>query len=145
VTETPSVGVLMFVAHRHLEDRIITEARAHGFPATMAQGRLLARIGPDGTRVTDLAAAAQVTKQTAAYLVDQLESIGYVERVPHPDDARARLVRLSARGVEAQGFARTVEARVEAQWRAHLGDQRFDELHATLARLREITDPWLDT
>ena len=38
----------------------------------------------EGSRLTDLAAQAQVTKQTAGELVDQLERRGYVERVPDP-------------------------------------------------------------
>ena len=35
-------------------------------------------------------------------------------------------------------------AEVEARWTAHLGKRRMDQLRDTLARLREITDPYLD-
>lgn len=38
---------------------------------------------------------AGVTKQTAGFLVDQLEHAGYVERVADPTDGRARLVRIT--------------------------------------------------
>jgi DNA-binding MarR family transcriptional regulator len=58
------------------------------------------RIGPDGTRLTELAEAAQVTKQTAGFLVDQLERAGYVERVPDPRDAGAKLIRLATRSAD---------------------------------------------
>ena len=62
----PNVGVLMFVAHRAMEERVLAALRLAGFDdVTLAQGRVFARIGHGGTRLTDLAAMAQVTKQTA--------------------------------------------------------------------------------
>ncbi|HET7800766.1 MAG TPA: MarR family transcriptional regulator [Humibacillus xanthopallidus] len=143
MTETPSVGVLMFVAYRAMEQQIYAEVVAAGFEATLPQARLFARISEQGLRLTDLAESAQVTKQTAAYLVEQLESLGYVERVPHPTDARARLVRLAPRGRETQALASSIEARIEREWQAHLGAAEWARLHASLIRLREITDPYL--
>lgn len=99
------------------------------------------RIGPDGTRLTELAEAAQVTKQTASFLVDQLERTGYVRRTPDPRDARARLVRVAGRGTAARPVADAAVAAVEAEWRAHLGERRWSQLETTLVRLRQITDP----
>ncbi len=138
----PHVGVLFFVAHRAVEQRVIERVQAAGHRVTQAQGRVAARIAPEGTRLTELAAAAQVTKQTAGFLVDQLERAGYVERVADPTDARARLVRLAPRGWEAVALAREVEAEVRAEWEAHLGAEDYAQLEATMARLREITDPY---
>jgi DNA-binding MarR family transcriptional regulator len=133
----------MFVASRHVEQRILEHLRASGFgDLTLAQGRMAARIGEDGTRLTDLAAAAQVTKQTAGFLVDQLERAGYVERRPDPTDARARLVVIAERGQQAQAAAREVERIVEAEWEAHLGAERMAALRASLLDLRELVDPW---
>lgn len=133
----------MFVAVRHLETRVLEHLRAGGFDdLTLAQGRIAARLDDEGMRLTDLAAAAQVTKQTAGFLVDQLERSGYVERRPDPTDARARLVRLADRGRKAQQRAREMEAVVEAEWEARLGPARMRQLREALAELREITDPW---
>lgn len=138
----PHVGVLFFVAHRAVEQRVIERVQAAGHRVTQAQGRVAARIAPEGTRLTELAAAAQVTKQTAGFLVDQLERQGLVERVPDPRDGRARLVRVAERGAQAVALTVPVVAEVEAQWRAHLGEQRWTQLRDALAALREITDPW---
>jgi hypothetical protein len=44
---------------------------------------------------------AEITKQSAGFLVDQLESGGYVDRVPDPADGRARLVRVAERGARS--------------------------------------------
>ena len=141
----PGTGVLMFIAARHLEMRVLEHLLAVGFDdLTVAQGRIAARISPSGTRVTELAEAAQVTKQSAAFLVDQLERSGYVERRPDPTDGRARLVCLTERGLAAQREGRTVERRVEREWSRHLGAERLASLRSMMIELREITDPWRD-
>lgn len=138
----PHLAVLFFVAHRAVEQRVVDALHAAGHEITLAQGRLCARIGPDGTRLTELAESAQVTKQTAGALVDQLETRGYVERVPDPTDARARLVRLGPRGRDAQEVAQEVEAQVTDEWTRHLGPGEMQRLRSTMERLREVTDPY---
>lgn len=139
----PPLGVLLYIPTRYLDQRILATVVAAGFPITMAQAKLLQRIDPDGTRLGRLAEAAEVTKQSAGWLVDQLEAAGYVERVPDPGDARARLVRLTERAHEAQVVARAEERAIEAEWVAHLGAEDLEAMRRTLLRLRTITDPYL--
>jgi len=138
-----NLALLCFIAYRAMENRVLQDLAAAGFgDVTAAQGRIFARIDPDGTRVTDLAERAQVTKQTAGFLVDQLERTGYVRRVPDPRDARARLVQIAERGQAAIEVARRTEAAVEAEWTRHLGRASATQLRRSLTRLREITDPY---
>ena len=137
------MGLLLFIPYRALEGRVFAALAAAGFDDfTPAQARVCQRIGPDGTRLTELAQAAQVTKQTAGFLVDQLERAGYVERTPDPTDARARLVRVAARGAQAVPVGAAVIAEIEADWTTHLGSKRMAQLRQTLNRLREISDPY---
>lgn len=139
----PNLGVLLFIPYRALENEVLHALADAGFDdVTLAQARVFQRIGPDGSRLTDLAAAAQVSKQTVGFLVDQLERRGYVERRPDPIDGRARLVCVAARGAEAVQAGATVGAEVEARWAAHLGRARMGQLRAALTKLREITDPF---
>lgn len=139
----PSTGVWFFVAHRAMEQRILDGLHAAGFDeVTVAQSRLFARVDPAGTRLTDLAERALVTKQTAQVLVNHLEEAGYVERVADPTDARARLIRPAARGRRALRHARRLEQRIEAEWEQHLGADDMAHLRRTMVRLREITDPF---
>ncbi|MFF8657679.1 MarR family winged helix-turn-helix transcriptional regulator [Streptomyces huasconensis] len=138
-----STGVLMFIPYRALEDRVFAALAAAGFDDfTPAQARVMQRIGPHGTRLTELAAQAQITKQTAGFLVDQLEKAGYVRRVPDPTDKRARLVRGAEKAWAAKRVADAVVAEVEREWEAHLGKRRMKQLREALTLLREITDPW---
>ncbi len=141
----PSLGVLLFIPYRHLEQRILRAVNDAGYAITLAQARMAQRIDEQGSRLTRLAEAAQVTKPTAGYLVDQLEKDGYVRRVPDPDDARARLVQFTARGLEVIAVARAVQDEVEGQWREHLGPRRTADLVRALTDLRTLTDPYLTT
>ena len=101
------LATLMFVSYRSMDERVQRAMREAGYDVTVAQSRLAQRIADEGSRLTELADRAQVTKQTASLLVAALEREGLVERVPDPSDGRARLIRLSARGREA---ARTGDA-----------------------------------
>ena len=137
-------GVLMFICGRHIETRVMAAIAEAGFgDITLAQARLAARISPDGTRLTELAEAGQVTKQTAGFLVDQLERAGYVERAADPADARAKLVRFAPKGEAVVACARRVEREVEEEWRAHLGWDAYRAMQSALSSLRELTDPFV--
>lgn len=139
----PNVGVLLLVAYRAMERRVFDDLAEAGFgDVTPAQARVFQRIGPAGTRLSDLAEQAQVTKQTVGVLVDALERAGYVRRTPDPTDARARLVRISERGAEAVAAAAAVVAQVEAEWDARLGSGRFADLRRALLDLRPVVDPY---
>ncbi|HEY0643054.1 MAG TPA: MarR family transcriptional regulator [Nocardioides sp.] len=143
VEQQPNVGVLMYVAARSLEARAYDAVVAAGADdVTPTQARLMAQIDRDGTRVVTLAARARITKQSAAFLVDQLEQAGYVERVADPRDGRAKLVRLTPHARAVGDAADAEVARALAEWEEHLGPMRMRRLEETMAMLREITDPW---
>jgi len=141
--EQLNLGLLLFIPYRAMEKRVFEALAAAGYDDfTPAQARLFQRIAPHGSRLTDLAEQAEITKQSAGFLVDQLERAGYVTRVPDPTDARARLITIAPRGAAAIPVAAAVVAQVEAEWTAHLGRQRSSQLRQALAKLREITDPY---
>ena len=139
----PNIGVLLFLPYRAMEARVFEGLADAGYDDfTPAQARVFARIAPEGSRLTDLAAQAGITKQSAGFLVDQLERAGYVQRVPDPADGRARLVRIAERGAQSVEVSRRIVADVEAEWTSHVGGARMVQLRRILTDLREITDPW---
>jgi DNA-binding MarR family transcriptional regulator len=141
--EPLNLGLLLLIPYRSMEARVFAALAAAGFDDfTPAQARVFQRIAPGGSRLTDLAEQAQITKQSAGFLIDQLAKAGYVERVPDPTDARARLIRIAPRGARALPLAAAVVAEVEAEWTAHLGAERVDRLRDILTDLRDITDPY---
>ncbi|MBF4763861.1 MarR family transcriptional regulator [Nocardioides islandensis] len=137
-----NLGLLLFIPYRAMESAVLEEVRRQGFEMPINQARVFQRIGPAGSRLGELAEASQVSKQTIGSIVDQLESAGYVERVPDPDDARARLVVVAERGRQAIEAGLPVLHQVEARWREHLGVAKYEQLRRILADLVEITDPF---
>lgn len=93
-----------------------------------------------GERITDIAARTQLTKQTIGYLVDDLVALGHVERIADPDDARARLVRYTAKGRDARRHAGAAFAAIEAQWAAKLGIRKMAQLRSLLDELRAVIE-----
>ncbi|HKH94976.1 MAG TPA: MarR family transcriptional regulator [Beijerinckiaceae bacterium] len=83
-----------------------------------------------GSRLTDLAERSGLTKQAVGETVAHLEGLGYVERVPDPKDRRAKIIKLTPRGLEAAVTGRRLFAEIEREWAEQLGDK-------LLAGLRE--------
>jgi DNA-binding MarR family transcriptional regulator len=116
-----------------LVDRVQAGLLARGFDDVRpAHGFAFARISAGPTTNADVAAHLGITKQSASQLVDQLVERGYVAREPHPADARARLLVLTARGVACTEAATAVAAAVVAEWRGRLPPARFDALAEAL-------------
>ncbi len=137
------LGVSLFIPYRYTEDRIFRALQDAGFDDwTLAQCRVFQRIAADGSRLTDLAEQAQMSKQSAGVLVDQLERLGYVRRIPDPTDGRARLIALEQRGRRAVRVATATLDEIYAEWKAYLGTRNFTLLGQILGQLREITDPY---
>lgn len=99
---------------------------------------LLPHIDLDGTRMSDLAERLGVSKQAVSQLVDELEALGVLARVPDPDDARARRVVFTQRGRE--GFARglTVLRELEQELGAAIGERKMEQLRVALLALHDL-------
>ncbi|MEX0991561.1 MAG: MarR family transcriptional regulator [Actinomycetota bacterium] len=78
-----------------------------------------------GTRLGELAKRARITKQGMMLIVDDLEARGYIRRVPDPDDSRAKIVRLTARGRRYVADARRIVAGIEGRYRREFGYRNF--------------------
>ena len=137
------LGVSLFIPYRYSEDRIFRALQDAGFDDwTLTQCRVFQRIAPDGSRLSDLADQAQMSKQSVGVLVDQLERLGYVRRIPDPADGRARLIILEPRGQRAVETAMATLDEIHSEWKAYLGTRNFTMLQQILDQLREITDPF---
>jgi DNA-binding MarR family transcriptional regulator len=93
---------------------------------------------PDGTRLTELAELAGHSKQAVGEFVCDLEAMGYVKRVPDPVDGRAKIIRLTERGVEAKEIALEIFAEIEAEWAEQIGPKRVEALREALEALDEL-------
>lgn len=88
---------------------------------TAAQIHLTRHLPLRGSRLTDMAATAGMTKQAMAALVAQCEAMGLVVRESDPGDARARTVRWGPSGLLWHAAFRDAVAQAEGELRAELG------------------------
>jgi DNA-binding MarR family transcriptional regulator len=109
---------------------------AEGHPQIRnAHGCVFRYIDVDGSRLTDLAAQAGVTKQAVGEFVDELQEFGYVERAADPLDGRAKIIRLTERGRDARRSALRIFDDIEREWGERFGDDRVAGLRDVLEAL----------
>jgi DNA-binding MarR family transcriptional regulator len=92
-------------------------------------------------RLTELASLAGLTKQSVGEIVDDLAKLGYLERYPDPTDRRAKLIRLTDKGLEAQRIGFSLFAQLEADWADAFGADRIAALRALLEEIAVAKAP----
>lgn len=127
------LGRLLGHASRRFDERVL-DLMAHDVEVPLALSNLAARgqvgaahvhitrhLSLQGSRLTELADSAGMTKQAMGDLVTQCEAWGLVARQRDPRDARARLVTFTDAGL---AWLRAFEAAVrqaEDEFRAEIG------------------------
>ena len=82
-----------------------------------------------------------MTKQAMAELVAHLEDRGYVDRVPDPDDRRAKLVRATAKGRRVYAMVREMVPEMEQRLVEVIGASRMQQLRRDLQTIQEMFAP----
>ncbi|MGW0968513.1 MarR family winged helix-turn-helix transcriptional regulator [Streptomyces sp. NPDC002516] len=135
-SEAMALSAALLAAAGELTQRIHEGVVARGFEGLRpAHGFAFARLASDGATVTDVAAHLGVTKQAASQLVEELVRKGYVERWPHPEDARARLVVLTELGWACTRAAEEAAADAVRAWAEVLGEGEMRALRTRLTRI----------
>ena len=145
-----SVAQLLMKCGRLLNERGVQQFGEEMGVDTLraAHTNLFPHIDMEGTRLTDLAARVGISKQAVGQLVDVLDELGAVERVPDPVDGRAKLIRFASEGgqpVLMRGMA--VLGRLEEQMQQEIGPRRMKQLHRALLGIetwltQETADDW---
>jgi DNA-binding MarR family transcriptional regulator len=135
------IARLLLRAVRAVQATYIERLQQRGHPG-LRTGHIpvLAGLDPDsptGTRITDLANRAGMTRQMMGRLVRELESLGYLATATHPEDQRAVVVTMTDRGNAMRDEAGDVLAELEADYAVLLNDQ---DLATLKGALRTIID-----
>jgi DNA-binding MarR family transcriptional regulator len=134
--KSKSTVQLLFKAARLLNEIAIARVREKTKqPVRVAHTTLLPHIDLDGTRLTDLAARLNVTKQAAQQLVDELVEMGILERGPDPNDARAKLVKFSKRGKAGLFEGLATLAEIEGDLKKLVGEAKMRAVHEALTAI----------
>jgi DNA-binding MarR family transcriptional regulator len=102
-----------------------------------SHGWIFHNTGEDGSRITDLAARARITKQSMSVLVAQLENGGYVKKLPDPNDKRAWILVLTAKGKKIKSLGQQINYAFEEEWKKKLGEKDYNQFRQLLMRLCE--------
>jgi DNA-binding MarR family transcriptional regulator len=132
-----AVGQLLGRLLRHFRTELLAAAAASGFsdvrePHLQIFGNLYG-----GARLTDLANRAQLSLAATSELVNDLQRLGYVQRLPDPVDGRAKLIVPTDRGRAALAAAGDRVAHIEEHWADLVGDERFA---ATCRAMQDLLD-----
>ena len=127
------LGRLLGHAMRRFDDRVL-HLMAHNIDVPLALSNLAARaqisaahihitrhLDLQGTRLTDLAQKAGMSKQAMGDLVDQCEAWGLVTREPDARDARARRVQFTPTGLLWLAAFKDAVAQAEREFRSEVG------------------------
>jgi DNA-binding MarR family transcriptional regulator len=129
------VALLFGAANAHVAE-LSARMEAAGFGDVRgAHGCVFGNLRPEGMRLTALAQLAGMTKQAVGEAVTDLERLDYAERVADPSDRRAKIIRLTERGHEAQRAGFQIIADMESEWVERFGAERVDQLRAMLLEL----------
>jgi DNA-binding MarR family transcriptional regulator len=138
----PIPGEVFLLAQRLLrgfENRLLQALAERGFhkvrPAYMAVFR---NMHPEGSRLTDVARRAGLTKQAVGLLVRDMEALEMVEVVDDPSDGRAKLVRMTAAARRRLPEVKAVVDAIEGEYRRRLGPARMTKLEALLRLAADV-------
>lgn len=128
-----SLGFLLREAYGLLQQRIYDAVAAAGYPGLRPlHSPVLRELPAEGGRAADLARATGLAKQSVAYVVNDLVTLGYLRSEPDPDDGRARRILYTPRGKQLLVALLEESDRAEAALAARLGMRRLQALRAAL-------------
>ena len=133
------VGAMLRVVWQWVRDQMYAGVVAAGYDDLNAAHVGLWRYpGLDGLRPSQLADELGITKQSVNDLLGHLERHGYLGRVPDSADGRARVIRLTSKGLRLEETIYAEARAAQLRIAEILGPRRFAQLHSSLELLTEL-------
>jgi DNA-binding MarR family transcriptional regulator len=131
--DEPDLVILIAAANRVVTDRLLAAMERAGLTMRPAWGYVIRALYEQPLPLTRLAELLDVTKQAAQQTVDDMAAVGLLERTADPDDARRKLLRLTADGRQVRATALQASAELERE----LGERAARALRAGLLEMIE--------
>ncbi len=139
---TAQMGRVLLGLANDYRRRVLDHCREHGHPKIRgSHSSLLSHIGIMPINLTTLAERSAITQQAVGKLVRELERMGYVECKVDDRDKRAKLIKLSPRGLQLTNDLEEIVEEVRREYRSVLGDNAlaaFEEQLSCTARALHI-------
>ena len=135
-----NVGRVLALAARGFVSEVLNIVHGNGHRGVgEALLSLIRNLELGGTRLTDLATRAHMTKQSMRELVDRSEMLGIVQRAPDAGDKRAKLVRFTPAGQAMLEDMRGAVAAAEARLADRVGAEFLSEVRTALRDYAGVT------
>jgi DNA-binding MarR family transcriptional regulator len=136
------IGQLLGRLTRNFRITLYQRAQAAGYTDIReAHLQVFGNIDWTGTRLTDLAERANMTRPSMAELVDDLAKAGYLERRPDPRDGRAKLILLTRKGRGVMMQAVRAVRVIEREYAGAIGSERFEKMCLSLQAVLDAHGP----
>lgn len=128
-----NTGRLLVRAARQFEERILQHVNDTGFSELrLAHLTVPRNMDIQGSRITEIARRAGITKQSMSQLVNAFELFGLVELIPDMEDRRAKIVTFTRRGLRLMNSIREAIAFEEDEMRRRIGEAAWLHLKSCL-------------
>lgn len=131
-----NIGQSLMEVARHFQKHAMGGFAAEGYTQLQVSHQaILTHLNFSGTRLTDLAKRAAMSKQAMGQLVDEVERLGFVERVQDPHDGRAKIVKFTREGLVLMKAGTKVGTSIQQEYSALIGEKKMRRLHDLLDEL----------
>jgi DNA-binding MarR family transcriptional regulator len=140
----PLIGALLRIPWASLRHKQLEGLQARGFDDIHeAYLAVFQWPGPQGLRPSELATQTRMSRQAVNHLLGQLETAGYLRRVPDPAHPRVTRISLTDRGQALGTALREIVIETEHQWAQAIGGDRLENLRELLTGLCVAVAPEL--
>ena len=91
-------------------------------------------------RLSELSVLNRMRPQSMVKLVNELEGLGYVERVPDPSDSRAKLIQFTAKGKKVSAISGSATREIYRIYAEILGEKDLRHMLSTMNKLLVALD-----
>ncbi len=130
-----NIGRALALGSQRFIAEVAARVSSEGFDASPALLGMIRHLDLAGTRLTEIAARARMTKQSMRELTVRAERLGYVVRLVDAGDGRARTIAFTAPGRNLLDAARRNVFAAEAAMAAIIGEASFKATKRDLRRL----------
>ncbi len=136
-----NTGRLLYEGYELYNATLLKILNPAGFPGVRnTHFNLLRQLDAEGTRMSDLAKRANLTKPAITGLVRACLELDLVTVEQSSDDGRARMVRFSPRGLQLMRQIRRIQITIERDLADRLGEEAYAQFRSALLTLANLRD-----
>jgi DNA-binding MarR family transcriptional regulator len=131
-----SLGRHLYALHCLYANHVLAGLQSAGFKdIRLVHTDILRNVEVEGSRVTDIAAGCNTTKQAAGQVIKELVSLGYVRQLINRNDTRVRMVVFTERGMNLIMHLGGIFKRIDVKLAAAIGSKELAELRVNVDRM----------